>query len=357
MSLLINGFTDKQTLLLSEMLNDIIPEITDTSFAQAKDRLIRSIKNAQKQFTVRQLFPALRNLTEANNFEDEALIIAAQQLDAATFKAHLKKLVSENQPRVFAFGNYNQSDLENIASIIGNALGNDHKQTSFTKTQTIVPLPKQILSYQKDTAAADNGLLDIHVHNKAGFKQKAIASVLAKHFSHEAFNQLRTEEQLAYAVGAFYYPVDNFASIGLYIQSPVMDLVQAQKRFDDFKVEYKAKLEALTVEQFAAIKQGVLVGLTEAPKNMYDEVSPIFSDWYKENWNYDSKQKMIAEVENVNLDDIKQFYSDTLAAPDSSRINIQLRGANYQDKPFAEIKGQTMIKNIAELKGKVSYQP
>ena len=161
---------------------------------------------------------------------------------------------------------------------------------------------------------------------------------------------------MGYAVGAFYYPVDDYASIGLYIQSPVLDLVQAQKRFDDFKVEYKAKLDALTPEQFAAIKQGVLVGLTQAPKNMYEEVSPIFSDWYKENWNYDSKQQMITEVQNVKLADIKLFYNETLANPKASRINVQLRGANYQDKPFAEIKGQTKITDIAELAGKVSYQ-
>ncbi|MFY8298777.1 insulinase family protein [Pseudoalteromonas sp. SS15] len=356
MSLLLNGFTDKQNLLLAEMLSDLIPEVTETNFAQAKDRLIRGINNAQKQFTVRQLFPALQNLTEANNFEDDALIAAAQKLDVATFKARLEKLVKANQPRVFAFGNYNQGDLENVAEVISKTLGSNHTQTSFAKTKTIAPLPQQVLSYQKDTAAADNGLLDIHVHRKAGFKQKAIANVLAKHFSHEAFNQLRTEEQLAYAVGAFYYPVDDYASIGLYIQSPVMDLVQAQKRFDDFKVEYKAKLDALTPEQFAAIKQGVLVGLTQAPKNMYEEVSPIFSDWYKENWNYDSKQQMITEVHNVKLADIKQFYNETLANPKASRINVQLRGANYQDKPFAEIKGQTKITDIAELTGKVSYQ-
>ena len=89
---------------------------------------------------------------------------------------------------------------------------------------------------------------------------------------------------------------------------------------------------------------------------MYEEVSPIFSDWYKENWNYDSKQQMITEVQNVKLADIKQFYNETLANPKASRINVQLRGANYQDKPFAEIKGQTKITDIAELSGKVSYQ-
>lgn len=356
MSLLLNGFTDKQNLLLSEMLSDLIPEVTETNFVQAKDRFIRGINNAQKQFTISQLFPALQNLTQANNFEDDALIEAAQKLNVTSFKAHLEKLLSANQPRVFAFGNYNQGDLENVAEVISKTLGSDHTQTSFAKTKTIAPLPQQVLSYQKDTAAADNGLLDIHVHRKAGFKQKAIASVLAKHFSHEAYNQLRTEEQLAYAVGALYYPVDDYASIGLYIQSPVMDLIQAQKRFDDFKVEYKAKLDALTPEQFTAIKQGVLVGLTQAPKNMYEEVSPIFSDWSKENWNYDSKQQMISEVQNVTLTDIKKFYNETLANPKASRINIQLRGANYQDKPFAELKGQTKITDIAELSGKVSYQ-
>lgn len=356
MSILVNGFTDKQSVLLSELLVDLIPTVDKTSFEQAKDRYIRGLRNAQKQFTVRQLFPALRNLTQANQFENTALIEAANQLDVASFQKRLTRLLQENQPRVFAFGNYDQADLNQVAKLIDKSLGNEHKLTKFATSKFVKPISKQVLSYQKDTEAADNGVVDIHVHKAPGFKQKAIASVLAKHFNHEAFNQLRTEEQLGYAVGAFYYPVDDYAGVGIYIQSPVLDLEQAQKRFDDFKVEYKALLNKLTQEQFAAIKQGVLVGLTEKPKNMYEEVSPIFDDWYKENWQYDSKQQLITEVEKVTLTDIKGFYQQTLANPEASRINVQLRGAKYQDKPFAKLKGQTKVTNIAELDGKVKYQ-
>ncbi len=356
MSVLLNGFTDKQSFLLTELLNNLIPTVSQTGFEQAKDRYIRKLNNAKKQFTVRQLFPALINLTKAHQFESEALIAAVNKLDLAGFNAQMRLLLNENQPRVFAFGNYNDENLEQVAKLVGKSLGRNHKQTDFATVKTITPRPGQVLSYQKDTLSADNGLVDIHVHSQTGFKQKATAKVLAKHFNHEAFNQLRTEEQLAYAVGAFDYTVDEYAGVGLYIQSPVMDLVQAQKRFDDFKVEYQIALDKLTQDQFNAIKQGVIVGLTQAPKNMYEEVSPILDDWYKENWQYDSKQKLTEEVRKVTLSDIKGFYLATVANEKASRINVQLRGASYREKPFAELKGQTKITNVAELNGKVTYQ-
>ncbi len=150
--------------------------------------------------------------------------------------------------------------------------------------------------------------------------------------------------------------LDEYVGIGLYIQSPVLDLVGAQKRFDDFKVEYKAMLDKLTEEKFVAIKQGVLVGLTEAPKNMYQEVGPLLGDWYDENWKYDSKQQLIEQVKLVTLADIKDFYQQTLGHTDAARVNIQLRGTNTKDKPFATLKGQTKVSNVAQLSSKIKYQ-
>lgn len=355
MTLQITGFTDKQPLLLEEMLK-LQPNVDQTSFEQAKDRYVRGLANKQKQFAIYQVFPAVRKLTQQHQFEDTALSAAAQKMTLADFNNRVSGLIKQNQPRILAFGNYDNAELELVAKEVANALGGDHQQTDYVKVTDIMPEPGQVLSYQQDTAAADIALADLAVHAKPGVQQKAIAKVLAAHFRHEAFNQLRTEEQLAYAVGALDYPMDDYAAVGLYIQSPVMDLPQAQERFDRFKQEYQGKLEKLSEQEFAAIKNGVLVGLKEAPKNMFEEVRPLMQDWYDEEWQYDSKDKMIAAVEAVSLDDIKAFYAQTMLNPDAARINVQLRGSKYQDKPFARLPNQMKVTDVAELKGKLKYQ-
>jgi protease-3 len=157
-------------------------------------------------------------------------------------------------------------------------------------------------------------------------------------------------------VGATDYALEQHAGVGLFIQSPVLNLAQAQARFDKFKVEYKALLEALTPEVFEKIKAGILVTLSQSPKNMSEERLPIFSDWSKENWDYDSKVKLIGQVDKVSLEDIKSFYKATLANPNAARINIQLRGTNYQNKPFAKLPNQTVINDVSKRTAKITYQ-
>ena len=356
MTLLIDGFTDKQSTLLNSLLKELTPSLDEQSFAQAKDRYMRNIANIQKQFAVRQIGGAFSKVVRNNMFENSALIESAQPMTLADFNKAISKVAKNNQPRVFAFGNYSTNDLEKVASVVSKALGANRNETSYAKNIFMQPKAGQILTYQKDIAAADIAVLDVHFHAKPGYQSLATAKILAKHFSFEAYSQLRTEEQLGYAVGATDMPMNNFAGIGLYIQSPVMDLTQAQARFDKFKVEYKARLDAITPESFDKIKAGVLMSLTQAPKNLNQEISPIAQDWEKENWDYDSKAKLIEQVNKVSLDDIKNFYQATLANPDAARVNVQLRGTKYQDKPFATLTNQILIKDVASMASKVDYQ-
>lgn len=355
MYLQIFGFTDKQPLLLKEMLR-LQPTVDETSFEQAKDRYVRTLANKQRQVAIYQVFPVIQKLTQQHQFEDKALSAAAEKMSLADFNTRVSGLIKQNQPRILAFGNYDNAELEQVAKEVTNALGADHKQTDFVKGVAVMPQPGQVLSYQQDTEVADIALADLAVHAKPGVEQKAIAKVLAAHFRREVFNQLRTEEQLAYTVGARDYPIDEYAAVGIFIQSPVMDLSQAQDRFDRFKKEYQAKLDKLSEQEFADIKNGVLVGLKEAPKNMLEEAEPLRGDWFAEKWQYDSKDKLIAAVEVVSLDDIKAFYAETMLNPKAARINVQLRGTKYQDKPFAKLPNQLKVTDVAELKGTLKYQ-
>lgn len=356
MTLLIDGFTDKQPDLLDILFKELIPNLTMQRFAQAKDRYMRNIANIEKKVAVQQLGGAFAKLTQKGTFENNALIEVANQMTLPEFNRLISHVVQNNQTRIFAFGNYDVADLQQVATLTSRALGKDKQETDFAKAVYLKPKPQQKLSYQQDIAAADIAIFDVHFHANEGYKSLATAKILATHFSSAAFNQLRTEEQLGYAVGATDYALEQHAGVGLFIQSPVLNLAQAQARFDKFKVEYKALLEALTPEAFEKIKDGILVTLSQSPKNMSEERLPIFSDWSKENWDYDSKVKLIEQVGKVSLQDIKSFYKATLANPNAARINIQLRGSNYQDKPFAKLPNQTVINDVSTIAAKITYQ-
>ena len=69
--------------------------------------------------------------------------------------------------------------------------------------------------------------------------------------------------------------------------------------------------------------------------------SPLINDWYRENFDFDSRQKLIAEVEKVTLADIKDYYQQTMLNPKAARLNVQLRGTKFSDSEFADLPNQT----------------
>lgn len=341
-----SGFTDKQNVLLAQALESIDVKVAEQGFAQALDRYQRDLLNAQKQFPYYQAFGEYSKLVRTGSFDTDALIKTAQTLTIADFEELKNQTFSRNELRVFTFGNYNQEDVEAIAKELTAILPKDHKSTSFTRSKAWLPQVGETIVLQKDIDVADVAIIDMTVHPIAGYKQKAQAQVLQDHFRTIAFDKMRTEEQLAYAVGALARSVEDYSAIGLFIQTPVKGPKEMQARFEAFKKQYAVELEAMSEETFAQLKNATLVSLKEQPKNLSDEMGPLIGDWYRENFDFNSKQKLISEVEKVTLADIKDYYKQTMLNPQAARLNVQLRGSKFADTPFADLPKQTLVTDL-----------
>ena len=134
--------------------------------------------------------------------------------------------------------------------------------------------------------------------------------------------------------------------IGFYIQTPVKAPQAMLERFEQFSLEYATMLEALTEDQFENLKSGVLTQLTEPPTNLSDEAGPYLADWIREEYGFGSRQQLIAAVQAVTLTSIRDYYQKTVLADNPSRILIQLRGQRWQDAPYADLEGATLINNV-----------
>ena len=346
-SLAIGGFTDKQPELLTKALDALVVDVNEQNFAQAVDRYVRGLQNAGKKFPFYQAFDAYNNLIREGNFKTDALISAAESLTVADMQAFMQALLSENQLRIFAFGNYDKADLDNAVALVKGALPDDRTSVNYDMREFWLPQAEQTLVWQQDLTVADVALIDVMVHPTPGFDTRAAGTVLRGHFRTVAFDKLRTEEQLAYAVGGMATSIGDYTGFAMFIQTPVKDVAAMQARFDEFKTQYKVALDALTEEEFAKLKTSALVSLKEAPKNMRDEVVPFISDWYREKYDFDSEQKLIAAVEKVTLEDVKAFYQQTMLNDSAARISVQLRGTSFVEQPFADIEGATKVEDLA----------
>lgn len=347
LALTVSGFTDKQPQLLQQALAGLRISIDQQSFVQAQDRFIRGVQNQSKQFPFQQAFLAYNRLVRSGNYEADAMITAAQSLTLAELQAVVAQLLANNQLRIFAFGNYDKAELQQVANAVAAALPATRSELPYSRTEFWLPTPGETLVVQQDIDVADVALVDVHVHPEPSFTQLARATVLRSHFSNVAFDKLRTEEQLAYAVGGTSMQLEDYVGFALYIQTPVKGVTEMQARFDSFKQQYALELDKLTEEEFAKLKTSTLITLKEPAKNLSEEVGPLINDWYREKFSFDSKQKLIAAVEQVTLDGIKTFYRETMLNAKAARISVQMRGTKFRDQPFADLPGQNKVTDVA----------
>ncbi|MET1254124.1 insulinase family protein [Aliikangiella maris] len=356
MELVVSGFTDKQLVLIEKVLKKLRIKVDDKAFVQAVDRFVREIQNQEKQFPISQLFQYVRKIVTSSGYSNAQLIAAAKSIKPQVLEAFIETVLINNQIRTFAFGNYNQKDLSALVAAIQQTLPEKRKVTDYAITKIIKPETGKTLSFKKDLFVADVAVADLSIHPDPSVRQEARAEVLQNHFGTVTYDKLRTEEQLAYAVSGIATKIRQYSALGVVIQTPVKDAEAMQQRIDAFKNEYAAKLAKMTDAEFAEIKNSTLVELKEKPKNLNEEQSLFLNDWYYEEWSFDSRQKLIAEVEKVTLADIKQFYAETLGSDNAFRINIQLRGAKFKDKPFATIKDEKVIDDLVNFHESAQYQ-
>jgi protease-3 len=349
MELSLGGFSDKQMLLLDKGLEAIKVNVDDLSFQQAIDRFVRGTTNSEKRFPYSQLFSNLNSVITQYGVENDKLIEVAKALTPKDLVEFINHSLKHNNVRVFAFGNYSKENITEIANKISTFLPKDRVITTYTKTNIWKPEVNSRLTFQKDIPVADNALLDISMHANPSINERAISKIVARHLGTKAFDKLRTEEQLAYAVGAFAYDIEDYSGLAMYIQAPTLDLTATQKRFDEFKTNYLSSLEEFTEEEFTKLRDSILISLEEKPKNLREELNEFISDWYKEKWEFDTNKKLIEAVENAKFSDFKRYYIETIASEDTPRVRVQLRGTTYRDIEFEAYEAETVIKDLTDF--------
>ena len=80
----------------------------------------------------------------------------------------------------------------------------------------------------------------------------------------------------------------------------------------------------MTSQEFATIKNSVLITLTQPAKNLSEEMGKFTGDWREQQWQFDSRDRLIAGVEKFTLDHVLNLYNRIEGDKDFSQVLIQI---------------------------------
>lgn len=351
LSLVTSGFDDKQpALLLSQIQHLKQYRVSDARLAITKEKFIRNLKNKPKSAVLDQLFPYFRKLTTQSTVSDEKLLAAAQKVTTQQVNEHLQALLDEANLRMMIFGNYSSKQAINIAHDIRQLLPVKGKMASNYQAKKLVPVAGNGLTFNRDVTLTDVGLLDTYIFPDASIQRKAAIELLSSMIKQPMFDQIRTQEQLAYAVGAFDFSLDDRAGLAFYAQTPKKGPAELMARFENFRSTFATLIKTFPQQKFDAMKQALLNELKAPPKNLAQEASTMGKDWRERKYSFDSKQQFIQALEYTSLDHVRRLYQDIQNPDKVMHVMVQLRGTAFADKDYEQGKGLKILQSLEQFK-------
>ncbi len=198
-----------------------------------------------------------------------------------------------------------------------------------------LPLAGKPALFRDDVALADSTVLQAWFMAAKSDEQQAQVEVFDAIFGNAFFTQLRTNEQLGYVVFSSQYPVDDVPGFIMLVQSSNTDLSGIKTRMDKFRKDYQKQLDVLTEQEVTAARDAIIANILQKPVDFYQEANWYRDEFISGKYTFDKRDRMVAALKKVTKTDLIKIYQSLLLKDQSAYAEVQMRGTNFKDKPFA----------------------
>lgn len=342
----IGGYTTKHEELLQKMLSGFAQlQVSDKEFGRALDSYKENLENNKKAQLYKQAIGHIRRMQSSTSWTDAELLQAANKVTLKDVVAYHKAVKTNVLTRIFAFGNYSEDTIKHFAQVVDRELPGSRMPAQRSLQSFITPAIGKNMQFTDKVAMPDSALLDAYIADKKSADERAQVTVLNAIYGNEFFKQLRTNEQLGYAVFSFPANMDEYAGFAMLVQSANLDLVGLKARMDKFRTEFAAQLNALDPAQIEQIKMAEAANITQKPTDFYKEAKRYDGDFWMGRFNFDSRDRYLAALAKVDKASLIALYQRLLLDGKNMHVLIQLQGTAFKDKPFAAMNPPALVKH------------
>ncbi|RCW96367.1 MULTISPECIES: pitrilysin [Kosakonia] len=334
-----NGYTQRLPQLFQALLAGYFSYTpTEEQLAQAKSWYAQMMDSAEKGKAFDQAIMPVQMLSQVPYFQREerrALLPSITLQDILHYRDALK---DNARPEFLVVGNLSEQQTKDLAHDVQKQLGANG--TVWCRNQNVVVDKQQNVSFEKAGNSTDSALAAVFVPTGFDeFSSSAYSAMLGQIVQPWFYNQLRTEEQLGYAVFAFPMSVGRQWGMGFLLQSNDKQPAYLWERYKAFFPTAEAKLRAMKPEEFAQLQQGVIAQLTQAPQTLGEEASKLSKDFDRGNMRFDSRDKVVAQIKLLTPQKLADFFHQAVVEPQGMAILSQISGSQSGKADYARPQG------------------
>lgn len=237
-----NGYTQRLPQLFLALLEGYFSyDATEEQLAQAKSWYTQMMDSAEKGKAYEQAIMPVQMISQVPYFSRDERRALLPSITLKEVMAYRNALKTGARPEFLVIGNMSEAQATSLAQDVQKQLAANG--SAWCRNKDVVVEKKQSVIFEKAGSSTDSALAAVFV--PVGYDEyvsAAYSAMLGQIVQPWFYNQLRTEEQLGYAVFAFPMSVGRQWGMGFLLQSNDKQPSYLWQRYQAFFPDAEAKL-------------------------------------------------------------------------------------------------------------------
>lgn len=302
--------------MLSQQLIKFQEFSDERKFNDVKEQLIKSYKNKMTNSPFRVAFGCITQILVNGKFSYEDYIAAFEKITWADFQVFQTKYLKQVRFEWLFEGNLKVEEVKIIAQTFQDSIKQIFSpetlpRDQITKLETI-KLDNKTYFIEKDILVkSENNSNYLQVFQiSQGNEQFAHANWLGAWLKDHYFEELRTNQQLGYAVFAITQNWNSVRHFAFCIQSDKESTEHCRKQTWKFLEEFKSKIAELSEEEFNKIKAGCIARVTEKHKNLFQKFNDDLNEILTREYNWERKTTQEEAFKALTKQQVVELYDE-----------------------------------------------
>ncbi|MRS89509.1 pitrilysin [Enterobacteriaceae bacterium RIT714] len=344
-----NGYTQRLPQLFLALLEGYFSYTpTEEQLEQAKSWYAQMMDSAEKGKAFDLAIMPVQMLSQIPYFQRETRRALLPSITLKEVMDYREALKTHSRPEFLIVGNLSEDQSKTLAQNVRKQLGANGNE--WCRNQDVLVDKKQNVIFEKAGSSTDSALAAVFVPvGYDEFASSAYSAVLGQIIQPWFYNQLRTEEQLGYAVFAFSMNIGRQWGLGFLLQSSDKQPAYLWQRYQAFFPQAEEKLRAMKPEEFAQIQQAVIAQVQQAPQTLGEEASQLSKDFDRGNMQFDSRDKVVAEIKQLTPQKVADFFHQAVVKPQGMSCLSQVSGSQNGKADYVHPQGWKVWESVSAL--------
>ncbi|XP_046485363.1 insulin-degrading enzyme-like [Neodiprion pinetum] len=331
MTLTIEGYNDKQRILLEKIVDEMANfKVNPRLFQTFKESYIRSLKNMKADPPYYRADYHMGVLLSETKWTVDDLLKSTSLLTAENLQHYIKQMLSKVHIECLIHGNVTKSEALDMVKIFEFKLINALPQFSPL-------LPRQLIRCRH--VKLDDGcnfLYDVgnrlhksscvQVYYQCGvetIESNVLSELLNQIIFEPYFDTIRTKEQLGYIVYISVRRINGAQGLKFTVQSDKHPQYVDQ-RIEAFLEAMLNQLVDMPEEEFSSHKDALATKKLEKPTMLGTLTSLFWSEIWEQRYNFDRANMEVSYMRTVTKEMVIKFYKDVLTNSGSTRCKLSV---------------------------------